>query len=88
MQFENHFFEVYCHTTMLFFCHKLLAFHFFFSVTTFSHRRSARIKQPILQKLKVAAKSLGVHPFTDFGVPWRPFWIFDVLMIKSKNLFS
>ena len=42
-----------------------------------------------------APQNLGVHPFPDpighLGAPWRPFWIFEVLiegMIESKNLFS
>ena len=40
-------------------------------------------------------KNLGEDTFPDlvgyFGAPWRPFWIFEVLiegMIKSKNSFS
>ena len=52
---------------------------FFFSVATFSHRRSARIKNLIAQKLTAAPKNLGVNPFPDpvghFAAPWRPFWI-------------
>ena len=66
-----------------------------FSVATFSHRRSARIKKLISRKLTGAPKILGVDHFQDpvghFEAPWWPFWIFEVLiegMIKSKNLFS
>ena len=40
-------------------------------------------------------KNLDVHTFPDpighFWAPWRPFWIFEVLVegiIESKNLFS
>ena len=67
---------------------------FFLSFFYFSHRRSARIKKLIWRKLTGAPQNLGVDPFPDpvghFGAPWRPFWIFEVLiegMIKSKNLF-
>ena len=42
-----------------------------------------------------APNNLGVDHLQDlvghFGAPWRPFWIFEVLiegMIESKNLFS
>ena len=41
------------------------------------------------------ANNLGLDAFPDFvghfGAPWRPFWIFEVLiegMIESKNLFG
>ena len=37
----------------------------FFSVMTFSHRRSARIKKLIWRKLLRTPKNLGVHPFPD-----------------------
>ena len=57
-------------------------------------RSMAVIKKLILRKLMGAPKDLGVDPFPDpvghFGAPWRPFWIFEVLiegMIESKNLF-
>ena len=69
-------------------------FLFFFSVATFSLRRSARIKKLILRKLLRMPKNLGVDTFPDpvglFGAPWRPFWILEVLqegMIESKSLF-
>ena len=39
-----------------------LFFHFF-SIATFSHRRSARIKKLILQKLTGAPRNLGIDPF-------------------------
>ena len=49
----------------------------------------------ILQKLLRTPKNLGINTFPDpvshFGAPWRPFWIFEVLiegMIESKNLIS
>ena len=49
-----------------------------------SHRRNARIKKLILQKLTGAPKNLGIDHYTDpgghFGSPWRPFWIFEVLI--------
>ena len=68
---------------------------FFPSVAIFSHRRSARIKKRIQRNLTGAPKNLGVDHFPDpgghFGTPWRPCWIFEVLIegiIKSKNLFS
>ena len=64
---------------------------FFSSVTTFSHKRSARIKKLILMG---TPKNLWVDLFSDpvghFGAPWKPFWIFEVfteVMIESKNLF-
>ena len=67
----------------------------FFSVVHFSHRRSARIKKLIYRKLTGAPQNLGVDPYPvpvgHFGAPWRPFWIFEVLiegMIESKKLFS
>ena len=74
----------------------LFSFLPLFSVTTFSQRRSARIKFfAFLQKLMGVPKNLGVHPFPDpighFGASWQPFWMFEVLiegMIESKNLFS
>ena len=70
-------------------------FQFFFSVATFSYRRSARIQKLIWQKWLEMANNLGLDPFPEpvghFGAPWRPFWIFEVLiegMMESKNLFS
>ena len=66
----------------------------FFPVVYFSHRRSARIKKLIQRKLTGAPQNLGVDPFPvpvgHFGAPWRPFWIFEVLiegMVKQRNLF-
>ena len=60
------------------------SFVFFFSVVYFSHRRSAWIEKLIQRKLKGAPQNLGVDPFPDpvghFGAPWRPFWIFEVLI--------
>ena len=57
-------------------------FSFFFpprflsSVATFSHRRSARIKN-------LFSLNLGVDTFPDplihFGAPWRPFWILQAV---------
>ena len=56
---------------------------FFFSVATFSHRRSAQIKKLIQWKLLRTQKKLGVDTFTDpvrhFGAPWRPFWILQAV---------
>ena len=56
---------------------------FFSSVATPSHRRSARIKKLIQQKLLRTPKNLGVHTFPDplchFGAPWRPFWILQAV---------
>ena len=52
---------------------------FFFSVATFSHRRSAWIKKLIQPKWLEMAKNLGFDPFPDpvghFWATWRPFWI-------------
>ena len=52
---------------------------FFFSVTTFSHTRSALINKLILWKLTGAHKNLGVDTFPDpvghFGAPMRQYWI-------------
>ena len=49
----------------------------FFSTVFFSHRRSARIKKPILQKLTGAPKNLGLDTFLDpvshFGAPTSHF---------------
>ena len=57
---------------------------FFFSITTFSHKRRARIKKLILRKLTKGPKNLRVHPFPDpcghFGATWRPIWIFKALI--------
>ena len=54
-------------------------FHFFFSVTNFFHRRSARITKPILRKLFGAPDNLGWDPFPDpvghFGAPGGHFGI-------------
>merc|ERR1711954_400716 len=64
---------------------------FFFSVATFSHRRSARIKKLILRKLTGSPKNLGVDTFPDplrhFGAPWRPFWILQVVR-RGRRLAS
>ena len=61
---------------------------FFFSVVTFSHRRSARIKKLILQKLLKTAKNLGVDTIQDpighFGAPWRPLWILKAVQRFSR----
>ena len=46
-------------------------FRFFSSVVTFSHRRSARIKKPILRKLIGVPKNLGLDPISR---PCRQFW--------------
>ena len=58
-------------------------FSVFFSVATFSHRRSARIKKLIQRKLTGTPKNLGVDTFPDplrhFGAPWRPFWILQAV---------
>ena len=55
----------------------------FFSVATFSHRRSAWIKKLIQQKLLRTPKNLGVDTFPDpvshFGAHWRPFWILQAV---------
>ena len=65
--------------------HYLFFFHFpfFFSVATFSHRRSARIKKLIQRKLLRMPKNLGVDTFPDpvahFGAPWQPYWILQVV---------
>ena len=57
---------------------------FFFSVVTFSHRRSVLIKKPILGKLIRAPNNLALDPFPDivsyFVTPWRPFWILQVVL--------
>ena len=49
----------------------------------------------IQRKLTGAPNNLGLESFPDpvghFGAPWRPFWIFQVLIegvLGSKNLFS
>ena len=67
-------------------------YSFLFSVTTFSHGRSAWIKKHIQRKLTGAPKYLEVDTFPDpvghFGAPWWPFWIFEFLeegMIESKT---
>ena len=44
--------------------------HFFSSIATFSHRRSAQIKKLILQKLIGAPKPMGRH----LSRPRRQFW--------------
>ena len=67
-----------------FFSFSFFSFFSFFSVVYFSHRRSAWIKKLIQRKLTGAPQNLGVDPFPDpvghFGAPWRPFWIFEVLI--------
>ena len=67
-----------------FFFFFLFLFFFFLSVVYFSHRRSARIKKLMVRNLTGAPKKHGLHPFLDpvghFGAPWRPFWIFVVLI--------
>ena len=64
-------------------------FQFHFSVATFSHRRSARIKKLILRKLLKMANNLGLDPFPDpvghFGAPWRPFWILQVFYVSHRS---
>ena len=58
--------------------HPYFHYSFLFSVTTFSHRRSAWIKKHIQRKLTGAPKYLEVDTFQDpfghFGAPWWPFW--------------
>ena len=49
----------------------VIIFHFPFSVTTFSHRKSVRIKKLIEQTLTGAPKNLRVDTFPD---PCRSFW--------------
>ena len=72
---------------------------FFFSVTTFSHRRSAGIKKLILQKCLGTAINLGLEPFPDpvghFVAPLAAIFDFagnSMFLIEgvlgSKNLFS
>ena len=60
-----------------------------FSVATFSHRQSARIKKLIQQKLTGAPNNLGLDPFPDpvghFGAPWRPFWISRPLIGRNTR---
>ena len=80
---------------IFFFFSRFFPRFFFFSVVTFSRRRSARIKKLIQRKWLEMANNLGLDPFPDpvghFGAPWRPFWIFEVLiegMMESKKLFS
>ena len=77
-----------------YFHHSFPPLLFYFSVTTFSCRKAPapRIKKPI-QLIDGSAQNPGVNPFPDpvshFGAPWRPFWIFEVLiegMIESKIL--
>ena len=59
--------------------------HFHFSVKTYAHRRSARIKNFIERKMTGAPKNSGVHLFPDlvghFKAQWRQFWIFEVLSL-------
>ena len=61
---------------------------FFSSVATFSHKRSARIKKLIQQKLIRAPKTLEAETFPDsvghLWAPYRPFWIFQVMQVVSK----
>ena len=60
-----------------------LFFPRFFSIATFSHRRSAWIKKLIYQKLTGTPKNLKVDTFPDpvghFGAHWRPFWILQAV---------
>ena len=65
-----------------------------FPVIYFSHRRSACIKN-LFKNVDGSAQKPREEPLPDqvgnFGTPWRPFRIFEVLieeMIESKNLFS
>ena len=52
-----------------YFCHFFLfLIFFFFSVTNFSHRRSARIKKLIQQKWLEMANNLGLDPFPFWGL--------------------
>ena len=57
--------------------------------------RGSRIKKLIFLKLTGAPKILAVDSFADpvghFEAPWRPIWIFEVLiegMIESKTYLS
>ena len=47
-----------------------------YSVTTFSHRRSAQVQNTYLAKVDGGTFP---DPVSNFGAPWRPFWIFEVL---------
>ena len=64
--------------------HDYFLFSIFSTVVYFSHSRSAQIKNPIQQNLTGAPKSRELGPFPNlvghFGVPWQPFWIFEVLI--------
>ena len=57
--------------------------YFHYSFPPLSHRRSARIKKLVVQKLTRAPKKHWVHHFLDpvghFGAPWRPFWILQAV---------
>ena len=74
-------FTIYPQTFFLIFLHRFVLFCFisfcFFSVAPFSHKRSASIKIPFLQKLFGASNNLGVHPFPSpidhFGVLTSPY---------------
>ena len=65
------------------------SFHYsflFFSGTTFSHRKSARIKKLVLLKLTVAPNDLGVHPFPDpVGHLGSPGGYFGLLRFSWKE---
>ena len=61
----------------------LFFFCVFFSVATFSYRRSTRINKLIWQKFLRMPKKLWVDTFPDpvshFGAPWWPFWILQAV---------
>ena len=62
---------------------------FFFSVATFFHRGSARIKKHILWKLTGASKNLGdafKNPVCHFGTPSSHFEGGAVLQVVSESL--
>ena len=62
----------------------LFIFLFFSPSSTFLIEGVLGSKNLFRKKLTGAPQKLGVDPFLDpvshFGAPWRPFWIFEVLI--------